>query len=242
MRYTHSFRLIRKRKHTVKISALISLGILFLTLVVGFTELDASFFFIGFLESFARVCLSYLISLILGVAVCFWITSSSKIESIFLPILDVLQSFPSFALFPLLTAWLGASSGVTIVILVIAMIWPILFTLLSSHKQIKPDLLEAAHVFGATGKKFWVYVLMPLFLPAIITGSIVAWGEAWETIIAAEIIVKINGIGTYLALLGEKGQTPTLTIGILLLLMLLFLFNKYVWLPLLNYSTRYFVD
>jgi len=119
------------------------------------------------------------------------------------------------------------------------MIWPILFTILSAQKQLKGDLLEAAHLFRATGIKFLIYVLFPLMFPAIITGSIVAWGEAWETIIAAEIIVNVPGVGTYLAQGGQNLNSTVLLVGILLLLMLLFILNKYIWLPLLNMSTRY---
>lgn len=239
MRYTHSFKLIRKRKHINKISLAITGILVILILFLGFTELDAQKFFVGFAESLYRVTVSYFISLIIAVVVSLAVGSSKSLENVSLPILDVLQSFPSFALFPLLVLFFGKTAIVTIFILVISMIWPILFTILSAQKQLREDLIEAAHSFGAKGYKFLFFVLFPLLLPSIITGSIVAWGEAWEAIIAAEIIVGIPGVGTYLAQNGEDLNSKVLIIGIFLLLMLLFILNKYIWLPLLNSSTKY---
>lgn len=206
---------------------------------MGLSTLDLNQFFLGFIESLSRVVISYLIALVLSVLLAIFVSSSKKIESIGLPILDVLQSFPSFALFPLLIVWFGKTSIVTIFILVISMLWPILFTLITAQKQIKEDILEAAKIYNAEGFKYLIYVLFPLMFPAIITGSIVAWGEAWETIIAAEIIVAVPGVGSYLAVVGRAGQNHILIIGILILLLLLFLINKYIWLPLLNISTKY---
>ncbi len=239
MRYTHNFKLIRHRKHQVKISLIITAVLLILVLVLGFTKLDADQFFLGFFESLVRVTTAYFVSVILAVILSLIVMISRKVEEIMLPILDVMQSFPSFALFPLFVLWLGRTSIVTIFILIITMIWPILFTLLSAQKQMKEDLLEAAQFFGAKGWRYLVYVMFPLYLPALVTGSIVAWGEAWEAIIAAEIIVKVPGVGTYLAQSGDNLNSQVLLIGITLLLILLFILNKYIWLPLLNLTTKY---
>lgn len=239
VRYTHNIKSIRKRKHALTISIIFTVFLIILILVLGFTSLDAHNFFLGFLESLTRVIISYFIALSIAVLLTLLVSSSQKVESVILPILDVLQSFPSFALFPLLLVWFGRTAIVTIFILVISMIWPILFTLITAQKQIKPDLQEAAKIYGASGWKYIFFILFPLLFPAFVTGSLVAWGEAWETIIAAEIIVSVPGVGTYLAGLSGGSQTHELIIGILLLLLLLFIINKYIWLSLLNMSTKY---
>ena len=239
MRYTHNIKIIRKRKHAIKISVILTLILLVLIILVGFTTLDAKQFFLGFFESLIRVSIAYAIALIFAVILMLLVSLSNKIEAVSLPILDVLQSFPSFALFPLFVVWFGRTSLVTIFILIITMVWPILFTLISAHKQIRQELVEAAQIFGAKGIKYLVFVLLPLLFPSLVTGSIVAWGEAWEAIIAAEIIVSVPGVGTYLAESATNNKTHILVIGILILLLLLFILNKYIWLPLLNLSTKY---
>lgn len=200
---------------------------------------DTQKFFLGLFDSGARVIIAYFVSLLLAITLALSFSIMPMLESLLLPVLDALQSFPSFALFPLLIAWFGKSSLVTILILIVAMIWPILFTLVTAIKEIKQDFKDVAKIYGATKLKYLLFIVIPLLFPAIITGSIVAWGEAWETIIAAEIIVSVFGVGTYLATAGTQNQTNTLLIGILILLLVLFVFNKYVWLPLLEKSTKY---
>ncbi len=242
MRYTHGIKLIRKRPHVGKISLAITLTLVLLIVVLGFTSLNAERFFIGFVESLYRVSLSYVIALVLALVLALIISASKVVEEVLVPILDVLQSFPSFALFPLFVLWFGKTSIVTIIILIAEMIWPILFTVLTAHKQIREDVLEAAKSFKAQGLKLLWFVIIPLIFPAIITGSIVAWGEAWEAIIAAEIIVNIAGVGSYLADIAASNHPEKLAIGILALMLILFLINKYLWLPLLNISTKYQQD
>lgn len=239
MRYTHPFKAIRAHSHAVKISFIITFILMILIAILGFTILDAKQFFLGFMASLTRVSVSYLIALVVALLLSLIISFSQSVEELLLPILDVAQSFPSFALYPLMVIWFGKSALVTIFILILEMIWPILFTVLSAQKTLREDLQEAASVFGASGLRYLIFVLFPMLFPAIITGSIVAWGEAWEAVIAAEIIVNVPGVGSYLASSAEGVGHQVLVVGIFLLLALLFIINKYLWLPLLNLSTRY---
>jgi NitT/TauT family transport system permease protein len=161
-----------------------------------------------------------------------------------LPILDVLQSFPSFVLFPILIIALKNSPNIIIVsVLVITIIWPIVFAIISGIKGKRTDLEEAATIFGATGAKRFFNFTLPVLFPSIVTGSLVGWGEGWEFIIGAELLVHTRiGVGQYLGDISSAGKTQLLLFGILLLLFLLFIINKLIWLPLLHRSTRFQAD
>ncbi len=239
MRYTHHFTVIRRRKHTTPIS-LVVVGLIVLTaLTFGFTQVNAFQFIWGFFLSFIRVLFAYIIALVIALITSLLVTKNKKVEDIALPILDVLQSFPSFALLPLFLTIMGKNVIIVIFLLFITMIWPIMFALLSGIKSFNSEVLDAATIFGARGFKKFEHVTLPLIFPSLVTGSIVAWGEAWEAIIATEIIVRIPGVGTYLADAGEASNNHILIIGILLLMLLLFILNKLFWIPLLNSSTKY---
>jgi len=162
-----------------------------------------------------------------------------KIGNFFLPVLDVLQSFPSFALLPILTIWFGIGNPAAIFFLVVTMIWPILFSTLSSIRTARADLKEAAEVFGARGIKKFLYFTIPVSFPGLIVGSVVGLGEGWEAIVGAEIIGVTPGIGGFLNAASVKGDIPVLAFGILALLIFLFSLNKIVWLPLLKRSHDY---
>lgn len=250
MRYSAQLHTQRGRKHHVLqhqvLSTAIGLGLfgiigIVLVFVTNMAKLDAGSLFGGFVASLIRVSVAYVISTVLALIIALVITSNRKVEALLLPLFDVLQSFPSFALFPILVAVLARQpEAVIILVLVITMIWPILFTVIGGIKNRREDLEEAATIFGAVGPKRLTAFTMPSLLPSIITGSIVGWGEGWEFIIGAELLVHIHlGIGSYLGVLGEARQDSLLALGIFVLMLLLFGINKVIWLPLLRQATEY---
>jgi NitT/TauT family transport system permease protein len=248
MRFAATLRISRKHhilkdrlKSSLVVLATFITILLVLMLVTNVYTIDTSHILVGFTISLLRTTTAYAISLILAFTIALVITINRSVENVLLPIFDVLQSFPSFALFPLLIHALGtASETIIIAVLTIAMIWPILFSILGGIKNRREDLEEAATVFGASGIKRLRHFTLPELMPTILTGSIVGWGEGWEFIIGAELLVGTNmGIGSYLGSLGNAGKNEQLFIGIVFLMLLLFIINKLIWLPLLNEATQY---
>ena len=232
---------LKNKKKSSLISFLWIVPILIVMIMaVNFSDLSPASLFGGFVVSLARITIAYIIALILSCVLALLITASEKIENIILPILDVLQSFPSFALFPIMVASIHSSELIIISVLTLVIIWPILFTIIGGIKNRREDLEEAATIFGAKGYKRLIYFQLPELAPSIVTGSIVGWGEAWEFIIGAELLVKTNlGIGSYLGQLGNEQHNLLLAFGITILLILLFVINKIIWLPLLDKTTKY---
>ena len=247
MRYSNQIHTAKKRSVLTNhkksnFITLIWFLVLFLILAVfvNFTKLDKADLFLGFVASLSRITIAYIIALGLSLVLALLVTTNEKIENIFLPIIDVLQSFPSFALFPALIVALQSTEVIIITVLVITIIWPILFSIISGIKNRREDLEEAATIFGAHGWKRIIHFTLPELAPSIVTGSIVGWGEGWEFIIGAELLVRTKvGIGNYLGILGTTKQNTLLAFGILILLFLLFVINKLLWLPLLTKTTKY---
>lgn len=238
MRYSHPIRIYKKRWHLVVTFLVILVPFLFITVFAELTGVEARQVFVDLGASFIRIVVAYAISLL---GALFFVTAfgQGKIGDIFLPIFDVLQSFPSFALLPILTLWLGIGSAAAIFFLVVTMIWPILFSALSSIRMVRKDLEEAAFIFGARGIKRFFAFTVPVALPGLVTGSIVGLGEGWEAIVGAEIIGITPGIGGFLNNASMAGNIPVLAYGIIALLLFLFAFNKLIWLPLLKRSHEY---
>lgn len=136
---------------------------------------------------------------------------------------------------------LGANSLSIITTIVFAtMIWPMIFSLVGAIKTEKLDLADAATIYGAKkGFKRLINYRLPSFLPAFLSGSIVAWGLGWDAIFGAEIIARVNGIGGYLGQLSYAGKAALLFLGIIIYLILIFVLNQLIWLPLLRLTTRY---
>ncbi len=219
---------------------------LFIVLVVLLAIVDVSHlserqFFEGFWFSLLRVSSAYIISLIVALLLAFVITFRKPVENLLLPLFDVLQSFPSFALIPILVVSFKSSPSIAVVaVLVLAMIWPLLFGIITALKNRREDLDEAAKIYGAKGWQHVSKVTLPELFPAIVTGSIIAWGDAWDLLIGAELLVVVTyGVGGYLGMLGETHQNGLLALGIVAYLGILFIINKIIWLPLLSRATKF---
>lgn len=246
MRYTHHLHRTKwqpprvAKRHRMISFAFIAIALIVLLVLAQHQSINWAQFLIFFFSSAVNVVIAYVIAAVLAVVLALATTKNKVVEALFLPILDVAQSFPTFALIPVLLVIFGKNRWVVIFFLVITIIWPIVFTLITSIKTERQDLADAATIYGAKGGiRRFVNFRLPEIFPAFITGSIIGWGEAWEALIGAEIIVQAVGIGQYLNGVGQQGNLLTLILAIVMYLFLIFILNQLIWLPLLNVSSRY---
>lgn len=246
MRYNHHLHrhnLVHRPKthHRERLTSfiIIATAIAFLLILNQARSINWVEFYQGFCISLYRVVIAYLISAALALILGLVATKNRTVEAVLLPILDVAQSFPTFAILPFLLHIFGNNSAAVIGILVITIIWPITFTVIGGIKTMREDLSNAAYVYHARGAKRLIHFTLPALLPAFMTGSIVGWGEAWEALVGAEIIAQVSGVGSILGTIGSSNQAGLLLLGICMYLLLIFLINQAVWLPLLSLSARY---
>ena len=222
-----------------------SRGHLILTIVVLLVILAAAAIAVGsrlnpliLLRDVGISCIRLFFAYILAVSLA-WLCAVSFYEGkrsiIALPVFDVLQSFPTFALLPLATLVFGHTTLTVILFLIITIIWPIFFSVISSLKLARPDWREAVQISGLRG---WSYVrlyLWPVTVPGLITGSVIGLGEGWEALVATEMIVGVErGLGPFF---NAFAHNPAVTaLAIMGLLLLIFTINKILWLPLLDWG------
>ncbi len=222
------------RWHMLVTIILVIMPVIFFLFFAKVTSITTAQLFTDIGVSLARMTIAFLISILLGwsLAVIFY---KGKASVVALPVFDVLQSVPTFAALPLAVMYWGKSTGTVVFFLVVAMIWPILFSIISSLKLIKNEYHEAITIYGLKGWKRIKYFIFPASVPGLVTGAIVGLGEAWEAIIATEIIINIrSGLGPFFQTFADN---PKITLfGILGLLMIIFSINKILLLPLLERS------
>ncbi len=234
---SHTFQIYKKRAHLFITFGVLVLPIVFILLVGRISQVSTGALLFGLGLSLYRLIAAYLISLALGIILAVTL-GQGKLGDFFVPIFDLLQNLPSFALIPVFALFFGFTDKMAILFATSSVLWPILFYILSALRNAKTDLNEAAAIFGAVGFKKIFYYLIPLSFPAMVTGSIVGISIGWEAIIAIEIIGLKSGIGVFLNAAAQANQ-ETLTLGIVALLLIVFSINKLIWLPLLKKSQRY---
>lgn len=233
MRKTH-MKIYRSRLHLASTLLVVALPFVFLAFFSRWAHIASGWLFDAIAISFIRLMFSYCIAAILGwsLAVLFY---HGRRAAIALPVFDVLQSFPTFAILPLTVYLWGPSNYTVVFFLVVTIIWPILFSVISALKLLKAEWVEAAAIYRLNGVAYFRYFLLPVTVPALITGSIVGLGEGWEALIATEIIVGMqNGLGSFFQSFSHNAAvTGFCVLGFLLII---FSINKLLWLPLLERS------
>ena len=230
------FKIYQTRWHLIATIVTILIPILALLIFAEVTQITLISLVINLILSISRLVSAYFIALILA-----WIFAlasyKGNFSSIALPIFDVLQSFPSFAAMPIAVYFWGPSNQTIIFFLVITVIWPILFSVISSLRLIKHDWEEAVEIANLKGINYFRHFLIPASIPGIITGSIIGLGEGWEALVGTEMIVNAkNGVGPFFQ---KFSSNPIITaFAILGLLLIIFSVNKIIWLPLLELSHK----
>ncbi len=220
--------------HLIGTFGLLALPLGFLLVFSATTKIAIPELLADVLVSSWRMLAAYTIAAVLAwlLAVSFF---RGRRATVALPLFDVLQSFPTFALLPLAVLTWGPSSTTVILFLIFTIVWPMFFTILASLRAARRDWDEAVSIAGLSGWDYIRLYLFPVSLPGLITGSIIGIGEGWEALVATEIIVRTqNGLGEFFQTFATNPRVTAL--GIFGFLLLIFTINKLLWLPLLEWS------
>lgn len=237
-RLIHGFKIVKHRNYIfISIISLCAIIIFLPFLFDKIGNVSLKELYLGLGLSFYRLFLAYILSLVVALIIAIFI-SQTKIGDFFIPVLDLLQNLPSFALIPLFVYFFGYTNIMVIIFAASSILWPILFYVLHTLKTTRSDFNAAAKIFGAVGWKKIFYYLLPLSFSSAVTGSIVGFSIGWEAVIGVEIIGLTQGIGVFLNGAVQSNK-ESFVIGISALLLLVFIINRLVWMPLLKKSQLY---
>lgn len=227
-------RIYKSWRHVAATIGIILVPLIFLYFFALDSKVGVGVLFSHLGISFGRMIIAYFISAALG-----WLLATTfargGMSGWSLPLFDVLQSIPTFALLPIAVLKFGGSTSVVIFFLVFAIVWPIFFSIVSSLHLARRDWEEAVEISGLSKWNYIRLYLLPVTVPGLITGSIVGLGDGWEALVATEIIVGVkSGLGQFFQ--ANSGNTNITLLGVLGFLLLIFVINKLIWLPLLNWS------
>ncbi|RKD22727.1 glycine/betaine ABC transporter [Ammoniphilus oxalaticus] len=122
------------------------------------------------MQTLAIVLTATLFSIIVGVPVGIWCAKNNRVDRIVRPILDFMQTLPSFVyLIP--TILLFGIGGVPAVIATFVFATPPAVRLTNlGIRQVPEDVVEAARAFGSTSGQMLIKVQLPMALPTILAG------------------------------------------------------------------------
>lgn len=192
-----------------------------------------------------RVVTAYAICLAIALPLGMFLVRNARASRFGMPTVEVIASFPATALFPVIIFELIpyiSPEGAAVLMLMTGMLWYLFFNILSGLRALPPDLNEAATSFGLRGWNRFTRVVLPGIFPALITGSITAFGGGWNTLIVAEYLnvgtsqsLSLFGIGRAIdvgyAMPAQQGY-PLMVAALLTLVATVVAINELIWKPL----------
>lgn len=151
------------------------------------------------------------IGLIAGLLAGLWRIGEEVIDA---P-LQMLRTIPFIALIPLFITWFGIGEGAKVAVILAATIFPMYLNTYAGVRGVDPKLLEAASVFGLSGRQVAWRIILPTALPAILVGVRYASAVALLALVVAEQINAQNGIGYILVNANQNQRADIIIAGIL---------------------------
>lgn len=146
----------------------------------------------------------------LGIAMAWW----RRLRWIAFPVFQLVRPVPPLAWIPLAIIWMGIGDAARVSVVFIAALVPWLMNSMQAVYSIDALLVAAARTLGANDRQILTRVICRTALPTLVAGARIALGNAWTTLIAAELLAASSGLG-YVALNASR----TLETGVLLVAM-----------------------
>jgi NitT/TauT family transport system permease protein/taurine transport system permease protein len=150
------------------------------------------------LRSVLLVAMGFTVAASVGVALGLAMGASRKAEAFVNPIFLVLRPIPPLAWIPLAIVWLGLGDAAKMMVIFVSAFVPSVINSFTGVRQIDKPIFEAAAMLDVTGARYWREVLIPGALPSIFTGLRLSLQASWTTLVAAELVGAVTGLGQIL--------------------------------------------
>lgn len=150
------------------------------------------------LHSLKLVAMGFAVAVSFGVPLGLLMGYSRRAEALINPAFLLLRPIPPLAWIPLAIVWLGLEDGSKILVIFVAAFVPSVINSYTGVRNIDTPVMEAASMLGIKGWRMVAEVLVPGAMPMIFTGLRLSLQASWTTLVAAELIGALYGLGSIL--------------------------------------------
>jgi taurine transport system permease protein len=150
------------------------------------------------LHSLKLVAMGFSVAVAIGIPLGLLMGYSRKAEALINPAFLLLRPIPPLAWIPLAIVWLGLEDASKILVIFVAAFVPSVINSYTGVRNIDKPVLEAADMLGVKGWKMVREVLVPGSMSMINTGLRLSLQASWTTLVAAELIGALFGLGSIL--------------------------------------------
>lgn len=164
--------------------------------------------------SLIRVLKGYILGSILGITLGTLMGLIQKLDKALMLIIGILRPIPVIAWVPMLILWLGIDEASKVTVITIGTFWPVLLNTIHGIKNTDKKFLEVAETLEKNKGTVLFKVIFPSALPSIFTGLRIGIGNAWMSVVGAELIAAASGIGYLISYARELSQPDVMLVGV----------------------------
>ncbi|MEL7520745.1 MAG: ABC transporter permease subunit, partial [Cyanobacteria bacterium J06553_1] len=168
-------------------------------------------------SSLWRLLIAFVLAL--GTAVPIGLASGyfKPVQALLDPFIEFYRPLPPLAYYTLLVIWLGIEDGSKIALLFLAGFAPLYIAMVSGVKRVPRDRVNAALSLGASQWQVFTQIIFPSCLPELFTGLRTALGFMYTTLVAAEMVAAVSGIGWMVLDASKFLRSDIIFVGIIIM-------------------------
>jgi NitT/TauT family transport system permease protein len=145
--------------------------------------------------SLGHYLLGLVVGLVLGIGLGVLVGMFRLLDESLSAVVRVLRPIPGLAWVPFAILWFGVDLRAAVFIIAVGVFWIVFYAAHGAVRGVDRDLIEVAQAFGY--RSSWARltkVIFPAALPGILVGLRTALGQAWMSVVAAELF-GVPGVG-----------------------------------------------
>lgn len=175
-----------------------------------------------------RIAIGWSLGVVVGVPVGLLMGQVTVIRRALDPYIEFFRFIPPIAFVTLAIIWLGIGEASKVILIFYTTVFIITINTIAGVLAVDESKLRAAASLGAGRARTLVSVVFPSTVPYVVTGSRLAMGNSFLTIVSAEIVAAREGLGALIWTSRNYGRTEWVFVGIIVLGMMGFVFDRVI--------------
>ncbi|TPW26259.1 ABC transporter permease [Pararhizobium mangrovi] len=167
------------------------------------------------LHSLRLIVISFLVAVATGIPLGLLMGWNRRAEALINPVFMLIRPIPPLAWIPLAILWLGLGDAAKVMVIWFAAFVPSVINAHAGVRNIDRSMIEAARMMGTPPHRLVMEVIVPAAMPMIFTGLRLSLQASWTTLVAAELVGALVGVGFVLNVAQQDIFPAMILVGML---------------------------
>ncbi len=163
-----------------------------------------------------RMLVGWAFASVVGITLGSLIGSSAILRRLLTPTLEFLRPLPASATIPVFIVLFGLNNSMVFAVIAFGALWPMLLATINGFASVEPRLYEVARVLHLSRLAVILKIALPSALREIMPGLKLSLTVALILTVVCEMLVGVNGLGSWALISARAFRTADLYVGVIL--------------------------